>query len=295
MVASSSSFWGLVAYASFAYAGLCKPSGDVCSEIRSLLGDEAVPLCSSYLQATPATVTVTSTTTRTSFQTIAAPPETISTSVEETTTVSLTTTRTVYPPNPVVTDTTIISVSTVYLYRPKQNRRAIPETVLASLESKYSKAAVTAGCNCVYDPTTETVTQTTDVTTEVTSQATIGPLTTVVVTEIKYIPITKATEVVVTVGPFITHHVGFTSVTTMNPTYFSAASCNVKGGTDLEPYRLSFDIDKKPCIENCKSDPFCFMTGWYPGNCHYYMKAFAEGATANPRSNKVMNDKDCPS
>ncbi|KAM0421963.1 hypothetical protein ACHAPD_000405 [Fusarium lateritium] len=257
----SSSFWGLVACASLAVAGLCKPSGDVCAEIKKLLGDEAVPLCSSYLQATPSTLTVTSTTTRTSFQTIVSPPETISTSVEETTTVSITNTRTVYPPIPTVTETKTISVSTVYIVRPKRKRDVALETVLASLENKYSKAAVTAGCNCVYDPTTETVTETTDVTAEATSQATIGPLTTVVVTEIKYIPVTKATEVVVTAAPVRTDTETVTTVTTMNPTEFRDATCNAKGFTIGQyNYWYHLDIDLKTCIERLAGIEACVVT-----------------------------------
>ncbi|KAM0355600.1 hypothetical protein ACHAP4_007582 [Fusarium culmorum] len=112
---------------------------------------------------------------------------------DRTTTVSVTNVEVVIPPIPTVTITRTLSVSTVYLYRPNQKREASLETVLASLEKKYSKAAVTAGCSCVYDPTTETVTQTTDATAEATSQVTIGPSTTVIVTKIKYIPVTKAT------------------------------------------------------------------------------------------------------
>ncbi|XEU99917.1 hypothetical protein FSHL1_005204 [Fusarium sambucinum] len=98
---------------------------------------------------------------------------------DRTTTVSITNTRTVYPPILTVTETKTISVPTVYIVRPKRKRDVALETVLASLENKYSKAIVTASCNFVYDPTTETVTKTTDVTAEATSQATTGPLTTV--------------------------------------------------------------------------------------------------------------------
>ncbi|QPC76863.1 hypothetical protein HYE68_007615 [Fusarium pseudograminearum] len=277
MVASSS-FWGLVTYASIAYAGLCKPSGDICSEIKSLLGDEAVSLCSSYLQATPATVTVTSTTTRTSFQTIAAPPETISTSVEETTTVSVTNIEVVIPPIPTVTITRTLSVSTVYLYRPNQTRDDSLETVLASLEKKYSKAAVTAGCRCVYDPFTETITHTTDATIEATSQVTIGPSTTVIVTKIKYIPVTKATDITVTGSPRWTYTERVTTVTTMNPTYFRPATCNVRGNYRSEDGSgLDTDIDLKTCM------------------CRYVVRSFAETGFSDPRSYYIMNDKDCPS
>ncbi|EKJ72957.1 hypothetical protein FPSE_06853 [Fusarium pseudograminearum CS3096] len=75
------------------------------------------------------------------------PPETISTSVEETTTVSKTNVEVVIPPIPTVTITRTLSVSTVHLYRPNQKREASLDTVLASLEKKYSKSAVTAGCS----------------------------------------------------------------------------------------------------------------------------------------------------
>ncbi|RGP66139.1 hypothetical protein FSPOR_6965 [Fusarium sporotrichioides] len=289
----SSSFWGIVAYASVAFAGLCKPSGDVCSEIKRLLGDEAVPLCSSYVQATPATVTVTSTTTRTRFQTIISPPETISTLVEETTTVAVTQTISYYPPDPTVTETFTISVKTAYVYRPNEKREAGLETVLASLENKYSEAAVTAGCNCVYDPTTETITQTTDVTAEATSQVTAGPLTTVVVTEVKYVPITKATAVVVTVEPYGT---STETVTTVEATETRAASCNVAGYPKGEfNYDYDQNIDLKTCIERCRSARSCFMSGWYPNFCRYYTGAVAEAGESDPQGYYTLNDKDCPS
>ncbi|GKU09029.1 unnamed protein product [Fusarium langsethiae] len=112
-------------------------------------------------------------------------------------TVAVTQTSSYHPPGPTVAETFTISVETAYVYQPNEKRGATLETVLAILKNRYSEAAVTAGCKCVYDPSTETITQTTDLTVEATSQVTVGPLTTVVVTEVKYFPITKASQVVV--------------------------------------------------------------------------------------------------
>ncbi|KAF7543170.1 hypothetical protein G7Z17_g10962 [Cylindrodendrum hubeiense] len=299
-----SSFWGLLASAAIAQAGPCNPSAAVCSQIKHLLGSDATPVCSSYLGPRLATVTVTATSVHTNLETTTLPPPTQSTTLEVTTTVFVTSEETRYSQNPTQTqvETVTAPAKTIYRYRPAGKRDAL-NPVLHSLEMKYSESMVTAGCNCVYEPSTETVTSTASVIEEATQQLTSGPVTTVVVTETQYVPVTQEVDVTITVGPTNTDTVQAKATVIPDPVV-RPAICNARGlpGVNAFNYYANFNTNQNACISACKTDSRCLATGFYlvtdpstgqtTGTCRYYDKSVTDSADLG-FGYYNFNDMDC--
>ncbi|KAH6867403.1 hypothetical protein B0T10DRAFT_572367 [Thelonectria olida] len=290
--------WGLLAYAAIAHAGPCNP------QIKQLLGSEATPVCSSYLGPRMTTVTVTATTVHTNLRTTTLTPPTQSTTVEVTTTVFITSEETRYSQNPTHTQVQTVTAptTTIYKYSGPQKRGAL-NPVLSSLESKYSEPIVTAGCNCVYKPSTETVTHKASVTEQATQDLTSGPVTTIVVTDTQYVPVTQEVDITTTLGPTSTETVQV--ATTVTPILVKPAICNAKGlpGANAFNYNANFNTDQSSCIRTCKTDSRCGSTGFYlvtnptdgttTGTCRYYDKSVTDSADLG-FGYYNWNDKDCP-